>query len=148
MTDSARTLKKHANRRLYDPDKKEYLSLQAVRDLICDGIDVRVEDSKTGDDITRQILLQIMAECEQDGRPMLTPAMLLSLIRHYGSPTQEFVGPFLEKSLSFYARQEAKMRKRLSNLIPDADSAKPGREGLATIREALMQVLRSDKSSD
>ena len=62
-----RVLKKHANRRLYDTELKTYVSLDQIRELINTGVDVRIEDSKSGDDITRPILLQIMA-----GRPART----------------------------------------------------------------------------
>ena len=146
MTIELRVIKKHANRRLYDTAEKKYVSLENIRDTINDGIDIQVEDSKTGADITRPILLQIMADCEKEGRPMLTSAMLMSLIRHYGHPLQDFVGPFLEKNMSFYMRQEARMRKSLSDLVPDSDIAKSGRESLATMRDTLMQVLSPEKS--
>jgi polyhydroxyalkanoate synthesis repressor PhaR len=146
MTIELRVIKKHANRRLYDTVAKKYVSLENIRDTINDGIDIQVEDSKTGTDITRPVLLQIMADCEQEGRPMLSPAMLMSLIRHYGHPMQDFVGPFLENSMGFYMRQEARMRKSFSDLVPDSDIAKSGREGLATMRDTLMQILTSGKS--
>ena len=107
-----RVLKKHANRRLYDTEVKAYVSLDQIRELINTGVDVRIEDSKSGDDITRPVLLQIMAECEQGDRPMLSPDMLMALIRHYGHPMQDVIGPYLENSLSFYMRQEARLRHR------------------------------------
>lgn len=145
MADAPRTIKKHANRRLYDTESKRYVSLNDIRELICDGVDVEVVDSKSGADITRPVLLQIMAECEQDGRPMVTPATLMSLIRQYGHPLQDVVGPFLEKSVGFFVRQEAVMRRRLANLVPDKDAGKAGRESLAAMRDTLMQILRSKK---
>jgi len=141
MSPKARLLKKHANRRLYDTGQKRYVSLTAIRDLILSGIDVQVEDSATGEDITRQVLLQIMGECEQDGRPMLSPSLLMSLIRQYGSPMQEYVGPFLEKSLSFYARQESRMRQRISSL-----ASLEGHDTLAAMRDSLLQILKSGRS--
>ncbi len=150
MPDTSRLLKKHANRRLYDTELKKYVSIEQIRDLICDGVDIRVEDSKTGDDITRSVLLQIMAECEQEERPMLSPAMLMTLIRNYGSPMQEFLGPFLERSLAFYTRQESRMRRRMQSLIPDSgvgdDASKEGKASLAAMRDMLMQILNSAKS--
>lgn len=145
MSDTPRIIKKHANRRLYDTASKRYVSLDDIRKLICDGIDVEVIDSKTGDDITRPVLLQIMAECEQGGRPMVTPATLMSLIRQYGHPLQDVVGPFLEKSVGFFVRQEALMRARLANLVPDKDTGKAGRESLSAMRDTLMQILKSKK---
>jgi len=139
--DEPRLFRKHANRRLYDTERKCYASLDEIRDLICEGTDICVEDSGSGKDITRPVLLQIMAECERGGQPMLSPAMLMSLIRHYGHPMQDFIGPFLEKSLIFYTRQEARMRKRISSI-----ASIDGREGLAAMRDTLMQILKSGKS--
>ena len=128
-----RLIKKHANRRLYDIELKQYVSLDDIRDLINTGTDVEIVDSKSGDDITRPVLLQIMAECEQDGRPMLSPVMLMALIRHYGHPMQDYVGPFLEKSLSFYMRQEARVRQTVGNI------------SITSMRDSLMQILSSSE---
>ena len=146
-----RVLKKHANRRLYDTAEKRYMSLDQIRDLINTGVDVKIEDSKSGDDITRPILLQIMAECEQDDRPMLSPEMLMALIRHYGHPMQDIVGPYLENSLSFYMRQEARLRKRMTGMVETIE-AKKGEaektfsgENLAAMRDNLIQALTSIK---
>lgn len=148
-----RILKKHANRRLYDTQLKKYVSLVQIRDLINAGTDVQIEDSKSGEDITRPILLQIMAECEQDDSPMLSPAMLMTLIRHYGHPMQDYLGPFLEKSLAFYMRQEARLRQRMTDLVGARTSKKNEKDdkkdqvadAFAAMRDNLMQVLRSAK---
>jgi len=112
------------------------VSLDQIRELICEGVDIRVEDSRSGEDITRPILLQIMAECEQDGRPMLSPGMLMSLIRQYGHPLQDFVGPFLEESLIFYTRQEARIRNTLSGF-----AHLDGRESLAAVRKRFASIF-------
>jgi polyhydroxyalkanoate synthesis repressor PhaR len=147
----SRLLKKHANRRLYDTVLKKYVSLDEIRDIINSGVDVKIEDSRSGDDITRPILLQIMADCEQAGRPMLSPQTLMALIRHYGHPMQDIVGPYLENSMSFYMRQEARMRQRMFGMFENFDEtknkrAKARREALATMRDNLMKVLNPAKS--
>ncbi len=145
-----RYLKKHANRRIYDTSLKKYVSLEEIRDLINSGIDVKIEDSGSGDDITRPVLLQIMAECEQGHRPMLSPEMLMALIRHYGHPMQDVVGTYLEKSLAYYMRQEARLRRRMTGLFESRDGESGSRfgfggEALASMREHLMQALRTGK---
>ena len=140
MAAKPRIFRKHANRRLYDSELKRYASLDEIRELICSGVDIRVEDSQSDEDITRPILLQIMAECERDGRPMLSPEMLMSLIRHYGHPLQDFVGPFLQDSLTFYTRQEARIRNTISKLT-NID----GRESLSAMRERFAKILGVDK---
>lgn len=150
MKDDVRLVKKHANRRLYDTVLKRYVSLEELRDLIVAGTDVRIEDAGSGEDLTRPILLQIMAECEQRGRPMLSPDMLMTLIRHYGHPMQDFVGPFLERSLAFYMRQEARLRQRMADMFDPLDLRKSGVSGLssdtfAAMRDNLMQILKSSQ---
>lgn len=144
----ARTIKKHANRRFYDTEIKKYVSLDEIRDLILAGTDVQILDSGSGDDITRPALLQIMADCEQNGRPMLSPALLMTLIRQYGHPMQDFVGPYLENSLVFYMRQEARLRQRMAGLFESrktkkGKSRKFSKEGFAAMRENLLKVLNS-----
>lgn len=141
-----RLIKKHANRRFYDTESKQYVSIDDIYNIISGGVDIRIEDSKSGDDITVSVLLHIMADCEQSGRPMLSPTMLMSLIRHYGHPMQEFVGPFLEKNLGFYLRHEARIRKRFSDLVLDGESLDAGREGLSAMRDLLTQMLGSKKA--
>lgn len=145
-----RLLKKHANRRIYDTQVKKYVSLEEIRDLINSGVDVRIEDSGSGDDITRPVLLQILAECEQGDRPMLPPEMLMALIRHYGHPMQDVIGTYLERSLAFYIRQEARLRKRMTGLLEPRDGRQGGwptfgSDALATMRDNLMQALKSGK---
>jgi polyhydroxyalkanoate synthesis repressor PhaR len=148
--EDARLIKKHANRRHYDTESKSYVSLQQIREIIDSGVDVRIEDSKSGNDITRPVLLQIMAECEQGDKPMLSPALLMALIRHYGHPMQDIIGPYLENSVVYYMRQEARLRKSMTGMLESieartAEGAKAGRETLAAMRDNLMQVLRSNK---
>lgn len=143
-----RTLKKHANRRFYDTKLKKYVSTAEIHDLILAGTDVQILDSGSGDDITRSVLLQIMADCEQSERPMLSPALLMTLIRQYGHPMQDFVGPYLENSLVFYMRQEARLRKQMSGLFESRQSKKGksgkfSKEVFAAMRENLLKVLAS-----
>ena len=141
MATLKRRLKKHANRRLYDTQLKRYVSLQDIRDVIVSGTDIEVEDSTSGEDITRAVLFQIMVECEQGRRPMLSETMLMSLIRQYDNPMQEYVGPFLEKSLGFYARQESRMRQQFANLpLPE------GGDLFAAMRDSMMQMMNLGRS--
>ena len=92
-----------------------------------------------------------MSECEQGERPMLSPALLMALIRHYGHPMQDIIGPYLESSLVYYMRQEARLRKRMTGMFESieaktSEGAKAGRETLAAMRDNLMQVLRSSNN--
>lgn len=79
-------IKKYANRRLYDTTTSQHITLDGVRKLIIDGNDVEIVDDASGDDLTRALLLQIIADQEQGGRPMLDAGFLTRIIRLYGNP--------------------------------------------------------------
>ena len=81
---ATRIIKKYPNRRLYDTEISSYITIEDVRQLILDGEDFEVRDAKSGDDLTRSVLLQIIADQEQDGEPMLSTQLLSQLIRFYG----------------------------------------------------------------
>ena len=81
---ATRIIKKYPNRRLYDTEISSYITIEDVRQLIPDGEDFEVRDAKSGDDLTRSVLLQIIADQEQDGEPMLSTQLLSQLIRFYG----------------------------------------------------------------
>ena len=84
-----RTIKKYANRRLYDTEASRHVTLDGIRQLVAGGEDVMVIDDTSGQDITRSILLQVISEQEQGGRPILSAEMLKQIIRFYGNPMQE-----------------------------------------------------------
>jgi polyhydroxyalkanoate synthesis repressor PhaR len=96
---AVRTLKKYPNRRLYDTRTSSYITLADVKRMVLDNEDFEVRDAKTGDDLTRSILLQIILEEESGGVPMFTTQMLAQIIRFYGHAMQGFMGTFLEKNL-------------------------------------------------
>jgi polyhydroxyalkanoate synthesis repressor PhaR len=95
---AVRVIKKYPNRRLYDTEISSYITVEDVRQLIVDGEDFEVRDAKTGEDLTRSILLQIIAEHEQDGQPVLSTQLLSQIIRFYGDSLQGFMGNYLERS--------------------------------------------------
>ena len=78
---STRVIKKYPNRRLYDTEISSYITIEDVRQLIVDGEEFEVRDAKTGEDLTRQVLLQIISEHEGDGQPMLSTQLLSQIIR-------------------------------------------------------------------
>ena len=86
-----RTIKKYANRRLYDTQASQHVTLEGIRALVAGGEDIVVIDDTTDEDITRNILLQVVSEQEQGGRPILSTEMLKYLIRFYGNPMQDFL---------------------------------------------------------
>ncbi|HET8898562.1 MAG TPA: polyhydroxyalkanoate synthesis repressor PhaR [Rhodanobacteraceae bacterium] len=112
-----RIIKKYPNRRLYDTEISSYITLEDVRQLVTDGETFEVRDAKTGEDLTRSVLLQIIAEHEDHGQPMLSTQLLSQIIRFYGDSMQGFMGPYLENSLQIFLEQQQKFRSQLDNLL-------------------------------
>ena len=112
-----RVIKKYPNRRLYDTEISSYITLEEVRQLVIDGEDFEVRDAKSGEDLTRSVLLQIIAEHEETGQPMFTTQLLSQVIRFYGDSMQGFMGSYLEKSLQIFLDQQGKFRSQLNNIL-------------------------------
>ncbi|WP_075188087.1 polyhydroxyalkanoate synthesis repressor PhaR [Teredinibacter haidensis] len=101
-------IKKYPNRRLYDTSKSQYVNLETIKELVIQHQDFKVIDSKTEDDLTKSILLQIITEQEgSDQQAVLTQTVLKQLIRFYGSDMQVFMRQYLEQSIAtFMERQD------------------------------------------
>ncbi|MBB5208482.1 polyhydroxyalkanoate synthesis repressor PhaR [Chiayiivirga flava] len=112
-----RVIKKYPNRRLYDTEISSYITLEDVRQLIVDGETFEVRDAKTGEDLTRTVLLQIIAEHEERGQPMFSTQLLTQIIRFYGDSLQGFMGSYLEKSMEMFLEQQTQFRSQLNNLL-------------------------------
>lgn len=112
-----RIIKKYPNRRLYDTEISSYITLEDVRQLIVDGEEFEVRDARSGNDITRSVLLQIIAEHEQDGQPMLSTQLLSQIIRFYGDSLQGFMGSYLERSMQLFLDQQTQFRSQLNNML-------------------------------
>ncbi len=93
---SQRVIKKYPNRRLYDTDTSTYITLAEIKQLVMDSEVFSVVDAKSGEDITRSILLQIILEEEANGSPMFTTPVLSHIIRFYGHAMQGMMGGYLE----------------------------------------------------
>jgi polyhydroxyalkanoate synthesis repressor PhaR len=114
---SPRVIKKYPNRRLYDTEISSYITIEDVRQLIVDGEEFEVRDARSGDDLTRQVLLQIIAEHEQDGEPLLSTQLLSHIIRFYGDSMQGFMGTYLEKSMQVFLDQQQQFRAQMGGLL-------------------------------
>ncbi len=112
-----RIIKKYPNRRLYDTEISSYITLEEVRQLVVDGEKFEVRDAKSGDDLTRSVLLQIISEHEERGQPMFTTELLSQVIRFYGDSLQGFMGSYLEKSLQVFLDQQQQFRSQLNNIM-------------------------------
>ncbi len=113
----SRIIKKYPNRRLYDTEISSYITLEDVRQLIVDNETFEVVDAKSGEDLTRQVLLQIIAEHEQDGQPMLSTQMLSQIIRFYGDSLQGFMGNYLDRSMQLFVDQQSQFRSQVNGLL-------------------------------
>jgi polyhydroxyalkanoate synthesis repressor PhaR len=114
---SKRVVKKYPNRRLYDTDISSYITLGDVRQLVLDREDFIVQDAKTGEDLTRSVMLQIIGEYEERGQPIFSTKLLGQIIRFYGDPMQSMMGTYLEKSLQVFLDQQQTFRSQLSNVV-------------------------------
>lgn len=114
---ATRVIKKYPNRRLYDTEISSYITIEDVRQLIVDGEDFEVRDARSGDDLTRQVLLQIIAEHEQDGEPVLSTQLLSQIIRFYGDSLQGFMGSYLERSMQVFLDQQQQFRKQVGTVV-------------------------------
>ena len=112
-----RIIKKYPNRRLYDTEISSYITIEDVRQLIVDGEDFEVRDAKSGEDLTRSVLLQIISEQEQDGEPILSTQLLSQIIRFYGDSLQGFMGNYLERSMQTFLDQQQQFRQQMGGLL-------------------------------
>ena len=113
---SLRVLKKYPNRRLYDTRTSSYITLADVKQMVLDAESFEVRDAKTGDDLTRSILLQIILEAETGGMPMFTTPMLSQVIRFYGHAMQGMMGNYLENNLQALVDMQARLTEQTRGL--------------------------------
>jgi polyhydroxyalkanoate synthesis repressor PhaR len=104
-----RVIKKYPNRRLYDTDTSSYITLAEIKRLVMESESFVVRDAKTGEDLTRSILLQIILEEEANGSPMFTAPVLSNIIRFYGHAMQGMMGGYLEKNMQALMDLQAPM---------------------------------------
>ena len=114
---AARVIRKYPNRRLYDTVESRYVTLADIRRLVVERIDFVVLDRKSQQDITRSILLQVIAEQEGAGESLMSRDFLSQVIRSYGSGLQEFVARYLDESIQQFAREQRELRDRFKNVV-------------------------------
>ena len=112
-----RVIKKYPNRRLYDTTESKYITLEDVRRLVIDGIPFCVTDKQTGEDITRNILLQIIIEREEAGAPLFTTDVLEQLIGFYGKSVQGAASNFIQQSLNLFSEQQQKFQEQMARAV-------------------------------
>jgi polyhydroxyalkanoate synthesis repressor PhaR len=123
-------IKKYANRRLYNTEKSTYVTLEHLAQMVRDGEDFIVNDAKTGEDITRSVLTQIIFEEEAKGQNMLPTRFLRQLIGLYGDTLQGFVPGYLDASMDTFSKNQEKMREQVRSVF-EANPALSNFESLA-----------------
>jgi len=141
-----RVIRKYANRRLYDAADSRHVTLEDIRRMIGAGDRIKVVDDKTGEDVTRSILLQIIANQEQFGTPVLSTQLLEAIIRFYGNPVQEMLTRYLEQSVGGLLRQQEVMRTEMakvleSPLAPVANMARENMELWAKMQASMLSAF-------
>jgi len=118
-TGALRLIKKYPNRRLYDTRTSSYITLADVKALVLKHEQFQVVDAKTGEDLTRSILLQIILEEEAGGMPMFTSDLLSQLIRFYGNAMQGMVGNYLEKNMQTFVQVQKQLQEQSRAMYGD-----------------------------
>jgi polyhydroxyalkanoate synthesis repressor PhaR len=111
-------IQKYANRRLYNKATSSYITLDDLAGMVREGVDFVVYDAKTGEDITRKVLTQIIFEEESRGQNLLPIQFLRQLIRFYGDQMQAFLPSYLELSLDSFIRQQERLRSQFTSITP------------------------------
>jgi polyhydroxyalkanoate synthesis repressor PhaR len=114
---NTRVIKKYPNRRLYDTEESRYITLADVKELVMNKVDFEVIDKKSGEDITRTILLQVISDQEQHGDAIMTEDFLAQIIRAYGSVVPDFMARYLEQSMSFFMKQQKFMQSQVKSVV-------------------------------
>ncbi|HET9230904.1 MAG TPA: polyhydroxyalkanoate synthesis repressor PhaR [Vitreimonas sp.] len=134
-------IKKYANRRLYNTAASTYVTLDHLSEMVREGVDFVVLDAKTGEDITRSVLTQIIVEMEGRGQNLLPVQFLRRLINFYGEPMQGFLPPYLEMSMESFAKAQEKMRENMSRAFgattPMAAFEEQAQRNMALFQQAL-----------
>lgn len=142
---TVRVIKKYPNRRLYDTVQSCYITLADVRSLVIRKIDFVVIDKKSGDDITRTILLQVITEQEQQGEAVMSPDFLSQVIRSYGKVVPGFAANYLEQSMKLFMTHQKNLRIQVKRVVGDdpfAAVAEVAQKNISRWKALQEEVLR------
>ncbi len=146
-------IKRYASRRLYNTETSDYVTLEDIAKIIRDGREVQIIDLKSGDDLTRQYLLQIIAEHESRGENVLPINVLNDLVRSYMLPGGGFMPQFLQSSFEMFRESQNKIIENMEKMNPMVNL--PGFEALRAQQEAFLKAVTagwgpsfSDSASD
>lgn len=143
-------VKKYANRRLYNTATSSYVTLDDLATMIKEGGDFVVYDAKTGEDLTRSVLTQIIVEQEQKGQNLLPISFLRQLISFYGDSMQVLVPGYLEQAMVAFARNQEQMRNSLRatfGMFPFGQFEEMGKQNIAMFERALRMMVPGSRES-
>lgn len=142
MADDKKALliKRYASRRLYNTETSDYVTLEDIAAFIREGREVQIVDLKSGDDLTRQYLLQIIAEHESRGESVLPVDVLTDLVRSYTTSAQSVVPQFLAASFDMLRTGQSKLMEQLSQL-PNPMASMPGFDALQRQQQAFLKTM-------
>ncbi len=152
MTDASediRLIKKYPNRRLYDTQDSRYITLDDAKQMVIDGVVFKVVDQKTGEDLTRSILLQIIMEQESHGEPLFSSDVLSQFIRNYGETTQENFSSFLQASMQMFSQQQEALMQQMDQAFKDSPMdfwMKMTQKNLDNLQKMQRQFFSSEDS--
>ncbi len=136
-TDAPLLIKRYASRRLYNTETSDYVTLDDIATFIREGRDVQIIDLKSGDDLTRQYLLQIIADHESQGENVLPINVLTDLVRSYTAEVQSIVPQFLASSFEMLREGQSKMLENFANPM----AAMPGFEAMKAQQQAFLKAM-------
>ncbi len=136
-------IKRYASRRLYNTETSDYVTLEDISEFIRDGREVQIIDLKSGDDLTRQYLLQIIAEHESRGENMLPINVLTDLVRSYTTQATSMVPDFLAASFEMLQKGQSQMMENMAKANPLAGSfgKMPGMDAMRAQQEAFLKAM-------
>jgi len=145
-----RLIRKYTNRRLYDTVASRHVTLEDLRRLIVEGEKIKVVDDKSGEDLTRAVLLQVIAEQDQYGTPVLSTELLEAIIRFYGNPVQEMLTKYMEQSVGTLVRQQETMRAEMTKALagpmaPLAEFARQNMDQWSKMQASMMSAFAGAK---
>jgi polyhydroxyalkanoate synthesis repressor PhaR len=138
-------IKKYANRRLYNTSTSAYVTLEDLSQMVHEGVDFAVKDAKSGDDITRTVLGQIIFEQESHGESLLPVQFLRQLIRFYGDSMKTFLPSYLEMSMEAFSRQQEAMQKQFAGALGSGNAysmfEEMTRQNMSMFQDAMRMFL-------
>ncbi len=149
--DNIRLIKKYPNRRLYDTQTSKYITLDDARQMVVDKVPFKVVDQKTGEDLTRAILLQIIMEQENSGDSMFNTDVLTNFIRNYSETSRENFAGFLQANLELFNEQQAKLFSQMDKTLQGSPMefwVNMARQNMDRLQEMQGQFFKDKKDAE